>query len=67
MTTPAPAQYFVQSKSTAGPDRVNVSLVLAQNDTAPGAGGANLNLNLPQAEADLYEVNSSYTLTLTKV
>lgn len=61
--------FSVQSTATAGPDRVNVNLSQVAPDavgtTATPFFGANLTLNLTQAEADAYKVNQRYTMALT--
>ena len=70
--------FQVQSLVSAGPDRVNVSLIQVDPDavvapinqapTTPSTAffGANLSLNLSQAEAAAYDVNQRYTLSLTQ-
>lgn len=65
---PAPLQYMVQSKSSAGLGKVQVVLVQA-NDIGGNfhLGGSNFNLTLDQADADVYEINSIYAVSLTKV
>ena len=67
--------FQVQSLSSAGPDRVNVALVQVDANPSTTASpvaatpffGANLNLNLSQADAAGYDVNQRYTLSLTPV
>jgi hypothetical protein len=68
MTTPSTVTFTVTSKSSAGPDTVNVAFVEV---TQPGASGVtyqqSFNRTLPQAEADAYEINSQWVQSLTAV
>lgn len=61
--------FQVNSMSSAGQDRVNVSFTQVTTTPDPEqppmyAPGANLNLNLAQADAAAYDVNGLYTLEL---
>ena len=59
--------FIVQSLSSAGADRVAVNFSQVNPDPAQPFYGSNLALNLPQADASIYAVNTEYNLTLTAV
>jgi hypothetical protein len=58
--------FQVTMLSSAGSDRVNVQLTQVNTETPNQPFfGSTISLNLPQAEADAYEINARYTLTIS--
>lgn len=58
--------FTVQSLSSGGPDRVNVSFSEIQDGGGAPMGASSFNLNLSQAEAADYDVNDRFSMNLSK-